>query len=60
MQDNGDGTSTAYFNCPNVAKSLKVTEGWTGIVRFYEPVDVQKNLKYLEKLGSIPLKTDVR
>jgi hypothetical protein len=57
MQDNGDGTSTAYFNCPNVANSLKVTEGWTGIVRFYEPVDMQESLKYLEKLGSIPLKT---
>ncbi len=57
MQDNGDGTSTAYFNCPDVANSLKVTEGWTGIVRLYEPVDVQQNLKYLEKLGTIPLKT---
>jgi hypothetical protein len=57
MQDNGDDTSTAYFNCPDVASSLKVTEGWTAVVRFYEPVDVQENLKYLEKLGTISLKT---
>lgn len=56
MQDNGDDTSTAYFNCPDIASSLKVTEGWTAIVRFYEPVDVQEGLKYLEKIASIPLK----
>ncbi len=56
MQDNGNGTSTAYFNCPDVANSLKITEGWTGIVRLYEPVDVQESLKHVEKLGTIPLK----
>ena len=53
----GNGTSTAYFNCPDVANSLEVTEGWTGIVRLYEPVDVQESLKYLDELGTIPLKT---
>jgi len=58
MQDNGNGTSTAYFNCPDVVNSLKVTEGWTAVVRFYEPVDVQESLKYLDKLGTIPLKTN--
>jgi hypothetical protein len=56
MQDNGDGTSTAYFNCPDVASSLTVKEGWTAVARFYEPADVQESLKYLEKLGTISLK----
>ena len=57
MQDNGDGTSTAYFNCPDIANSLKVTEGWTGIVRLYEPVNVKSTLKYLDEIGAITLKT---
>jgi hypothetical protein len=57
MQDNGNGTSTAYFNCPDVANSLKVTKGWTAVVRFYEPVDIQGNLKHIGELSTIPLKT---
>jgi hypothetical protein len=57
MQDNGDGTSTAYFNCPDTSNSLKVAEGWTAVVRFYEPVDMKQSLEYLEKLTAIPLKT---
>jgi hypothetical protein len=56
MQDNGDGTSTAYFNCPDIANSFKVTEGWTGVARFFEPADVQESLKYLDKISRIPLK----
>ena len=55
MQDNGDGTSSAYFNCPDIAISLRVTEGWTAVVRFYEPVDVQESLKYLDNIAGIPL-----
>lgn len=57
MQDNGNGTSTAHFNCPGVTNSLEVTEGWTGVVRLYEPVDVEENLKYLDVIGTIALKT---
>jgi len=55
MQKNADATSTAYFNCPNKPNSLKVTKGWTAVVRFYEPVDVQESLNYLSKLGGIKL-----
>jgi len=54
MQNNGN--VTAYINCPDKSNSLKVKEGWTAIVRFYEPVDVKEGLQYLDKLAGIALK----
>jgi hypothetical protein len=48
MQDNGDGTVTVHFNCPDIENSLEVTESWTGILRLYKPVDVDETINYVQ------------
>lgn len=30
-------------------------QGWTAVVRFYEPVDVTESLRYLEKLTTVAM-----
>ena len=57
MEDNGD-TYSIYFNCEEKgAASVDVKEGWTAIVRMYEPNDVQGTVDYVQQLRKIPLRS---
>ncbi|HDY7865699.1 TPA: DUF1254 domain-containing protein [Vibrio vulnificus] len=58
MKDNGDGTSSVYFNCGGelAEYSLDVVDNWAAIARFYEPTDVQETLNYLQTLRGISVK----
>lgn len=57
MRDNGDGTVSVTFNCgTGEAYDFEVSEGWAGILRLYEPVDVQETLDYMQTLRGIQVK----
>lgn len=59
MRDNGDGTTSLFINCGDVAElapySLEVKEGWAGMARVYEPADWKESLKTLDKARHTPL-----
>ncbi len=52
MRDNGDGTVSVTFNCGSVKlpHDFEVSEGWAGVLRLYEPIDVKETLEYMETL----------
>ncbi|MGR5539064.1 hypothetical protein ACPV5V_10550 [Vibrio campbellii] len=57
MRDNGDGTVSVTFNCgTGEVYDFEVTEGWAGVLRLYEPVDVEETLEYMETLRGIQIK----
>nr|WP_276329788.1 hypothetical protein [Vibrio lentus] len=35
---------------------IEVSEGWAGVLRLYEPVDVKETLEYMETLRQIEIK----
>jgi hypothetical protein len=54
MRDNGDGTVSVTFNCgTDEAYDFEVSKGRAGILRLYEPVNVNETLKYMETLRGI-------
>ena len=56
MRHNGDGTASVLFNCgTDAAYDLDVVEGWTAIVRYYEPADQEGNLKIVQEHRETPL-----
>ena len=57
MRDNGDGTVSVTFNCETGAEyDFEVSEGWAGVLRLYEPIDVNETLEYMEALRQIEIK----
>ncbi|MGR5474947.1 hypothetical protein ACPV5T_17600 [Vibrio astriarenae] len=57
MRDNGDGTVSMTFNCGSgEVYDFEVSEGWAGVLRLYEPVNVQETLDYMETLRGIQIK----
>ncbi|MFC0058991.1 hypothetical protein [Vibrio inusitatus] len=57
MRDNGDGTVSVTFNCGSgEAYDFEVSEGWAGVLRLYEPVNVEETLNYMETLRGIEIK----
>ena len=45
------------FNCGSgEAYDFEVSEGWAGVLRLYEPVDVKETLEYMETLRQIEIK----
>ncbi|MEZ8989733.1 DUF1254 domain-containing protein [Vibrio breoganii] len=52
MKDNGD-TFEVAFSCPNVAHSIDVQEGWTGVWRFYKPSNEMAFIDYIEGIRSV-------
>ncbi|WP_394245308.1 DUF1254 domain-containing protein [Vibrio astriarenae] len=57
MRDNGDGTVSMLFNCgTGQAYDFEVSKGWAGVLRLYEPINVQETLDYMETLRGIQIK----
>jgi len=52
MKDNGD-TFEVAFNCPGVAHSIDVQEGWTGVWRFYKPNDEMAFIDFIDSIRSV-------
>ncbi|GEA49686.1 hypothetical protein VIN01S_04900 [Vibrio inusitatus NBRC 102082] len=52
MKDNGE-TFEVVFNCPDVAHSVDVQEGWTGVWRFYKPSNEMAFIEFIDSIRGV-------